>query len=182
MGIPLAARIFKALFRLLVLFLVGRIGYARYLGVQVGAGCRLYISDWGSEPFLIKIGNRVTITSGVKLLTHDGATWLVRNDSGVRYQRYRRICIGDDVFVGIDAIVLPGITIGNRVVVGAGSVVTRDVPDNTVVVGNPAKRVCSFDSYRKKIESSEALDTELVNARSYRQRVELAIRIAAGRQ
>lgn len=55
------------------------IAYAKYKGVEVGNNCRLYISDFGSEPFLITIGDNVTITAGVKILTHDGSAWLVRD-------------------------------------------------------------------------------------------------------
>lgn len=51
--------------------------------------------------------------------------------------------IGDDVLVGARAIILPGIKIGSRAVIGAGAVVSRDVPDGAVVVGNPARVVRS---------------------------------------
>ena len=157
------------------------VDYARCRGVKVGEGCRIYTKAWGSEPFLITIGDRVTITSGVQILTHDGATWLVREGDGVRYQRYRRVCIGSDVFVGLNAIILPGVTIGDRVVVGAGSVVTKDVPGNTVVVGNPAKPIKTFDDYADTIRRGEVLDSELTPAGSYRARVERAIQLAAER-
>jgi acetyltransferase-like isoleucine patch superfamily enzyme len=160
---------------------MGGVEYARHRGVKVGEGCRIYTKAWGSEPFLIMIGDRVTVTSGVQILTHDGATWLVREADGVRYQRYRPVRIGCDVFVGLNAIILPGVTIGDRVVIGAGSVVTRDVPDNTVVVGNPAKPVKTFDDYADTIRRHEVLDSELTSAASYRARVERAIHLSAGR-
>jgi acetyltransferase-like isoleucine patch superfamily enzyme len=116
------------------------------LGVSIGDGCRLLISNFGTEPWLIRIGDRVTISHGVLLLTHDGAPWLVRDDRGRRY-RYARIEIGNDVFIGANSIIMPGIRIGNRAIVGAGSVVTRSVPSGTVVAGNPARILGEFNQY-----------------------------------
>lgn len=124
----------------------GGVAAARRLGVAVGPGCRIFCRDFGSEPWLIAIGSRVTVAAGVRLLTHDGAAWLVRDDKGRRY-RYGRIEIGSDVFIGADAIIMPGVRIGSRVIVGAGSVVTRSVPDGVVVGGNPARIIGEFDDY-----------------------------------
>lgn len=155
----------------------GNVALARWLGVEVGEGCRLYIREFGSEPFLIYIGDRVTITQGCTLLTHDGATWLVRDDDGNRYQKFGRIRIGSDVFVGANAILLPGVTIGNRVVIGAGSVVTQDVPDDSVCAGNPARLLGTFSDWSQRIEEICTNDRELASQVSYRERVEAAISI-----
>ncbi|MEO1517130.1 MAG: acyltransferase [Bacteroidota bacterium] len=125
------------------------VGYARHLGMTIGRDCRLITYSFGSEPFLIEIGDRVTITAGVRLLTHDGATWLIRDDKGRRFY-YNRVKIGSDVFVGIDSIVMPGVVIGDRVIVAAGSVVTKSIPSGVIVGGNPAKIIGSYDDYEKK--------------------------------
>jgi acetyltransferase-like isoleucine patch superfamily enzyme len=58
--------------------------------------------------------------------------------------------IMDNVFIGCNSTILGGVTIGNNVVVAAGSVVTKDVPPNSVVAGNPAKVIESFDDYINK--------------------------------
>lgn len=123
------------------------------LGVQVGNDCRFLSVDkskFGSEPYLIQIGNHVTITSGVKFATHDGGVWIFRRVYP-EIDNFHRIFIGNNVFIGINSIILPGVTIGNNVVVGAGSVVTKDVPDNVIIGGNPAKKIKSIEAYETKI-------------------------------
>lgn len=159
-----------------VFFWKGGVAHARRKGVTVGAGCRIYVRSFGSEPFLISVGDRVTITSGVRLLTHDGSTWLVRDADGNRYQRYLPIKIGDDVFIGINSIIMPGVTIGSRVVIGAGSVVTSDVSDGVVVAGNPARVIRDLDSFKKYVRETCVNDRELAGIPNYRERVGVAVR------
>lgn len=127
----------------------GPVAYARYLGVTVGKGCRIYISQFGSEPFLITIGNRVTITAGVKLLTHNGSTWLIRDEKGRRFD-YKPVVIGDDVFIGTQSIIMPGVRIGNEVIVAAGAVVTKSIPAGSIVGGNPAKIIGKYTDYKAR--------------------------------
>lgn len=168
----------KRIYDFFLPFVIGSVRYARKKGVQVGEGCRIYIRSWGSEPFLVSIGNRVTVTSGVKILTHDGSTWLIR-DNGVRYQRYLPVNIGDDVFIGVNSIIMPGVNIGSNVVIGAGSVVTKDVPDNTVVAGNPARFITTFDSFSNKIRNTCVSDKELTGFSDYRSKVLYAVKQAS---
>lgn len=144
-------KVVNKLIDLSILLIFGRERFARHKGVRIGTGCRIIAKEWGTEPFLVHIGDRVTIADGVRILTHDGSTWLVRDEAGVRFQKYGRVTIGNDVFVGVNAIILPGVTIGNQVIVGAGAVVTRDVPSNSVVVGIPARVVNSFTDYREGV-------------------------------
>lgn len=110
---------------------------ARAAGVVIGKECRILSRIATSEPWLVSIGDRVTITGGVVFATHDGSGYHVRDDRGRRY-RYAPITIGDDVFVGQNTVILPGVRIGDGAIVGAGSVLTRSVPAGTVVAGNPA--------------------------------------------
>jgi hypothetical protein len=117
---------------------------ARWMGVSVGEGCRIYSGDFSTEPWLVTIGDRVTVSVRVQFLPHDGVGWLFRDERGRRY-RYGPIVIGDDVFVGAGAIILPGVTVGDRCVIGAGSVVTKSVPAGSVVFGNPASVQRSYD-------------------------------------
>lgn len=164
------AHLVRRAFNAVVFVLFGGVVYARRIGVTVGRDCRIYTQRFGTEPFLVEMGDRVTVTSGVTFLTHDGAAWLVHDEKGRRYQ-YRRIRIGHDVFIGINAILLPGVVIGNRVIVGAGSVVTRSVPDGCVVAGNPARCIGTFSQYAARALAIWPPDTPATGRLDYRGRV-----------
>lgn len=155
----------------------GPINYARTKGVTIGDNCRIYIKSWGSEPFLISIGNKVTITSGVKILTHDGSTWLVQDHEGNRYQHYAPVTIGNNVFIGVNSIIMPGVNIGNNVIIGAGSIVTKSVPANSVAVGNPARVISSFSILEEKIKKNYINNTQIEHIENYEKRVYHAIKL-----
>ena len=172
---------FRQLFDLAYFMAKGSVAYARKKGVKVGENCRIYIKSWGSEPFLVSIGDHVTVTSGVKFITHDGSTCLVKDEQGKRYQRFAPIQVGSHVFIGVNTIVMPGVSIGSNVVIGAGSVVTKDIPDHSVAIGVPAKVVSSFADYQAKIQSTCASDSDLAGITDYRERVERAMAIQASK-
>ena len=104
-----------------------------------------------SDPELITFHNNVTVTSNVTFVTHD-----VFNDGlnrlGKGYFEYfqNEIEVMDNVFIGCNTTILPGVKIGPNAVIGAGSIVTKDVPPNTVVAGNPAKVISTFDEFIEK--------------------------------
>ncbi|WP_396590102.1 acyltransferase [Allomuricauda sp. R78024] len=168
--------IFKILRNYYHIFTKSGVEYARSLGVNVGENCRILTSTFGSEPWLITIGNKVTITAGVRLLTHDGATWLCEDEKGRRHL-YRKIQIGNNVFIGSNAILMPGVNVEDNVIIAAGSVVTKSIPSGVIVGGNPAKIIGDYHKYKtralnefvsdadidfkkgKKTYSNEALDT-----------------------
>jgi len=172
---------FRQLFDLAYFFAKGSVAYARRKGVTVGENCRIYIRSWGSEPFLVSLGDDVTVTSGVKFITHDGSTCLVNDQHGKRYQRFASIQVGSHVFIGVNSIIMPGVKIGSNVVIGAGSVVTKDIPDNSVAIGVPAKVVSSFEDYQTKIQASCASDSELAGIHDYQQRVQRAMALQASK-
>lgn len=124
--------------------------YFRKQGANVGKNNRIMIRSLGESPYLVMIGNHCTITSGVVLLTHDGAGWLF-TDELPSLQKFGSIEILDNCFIGINAVILPGVKVGPNSIVGACSVVTKDVPPGMVVAGNPASVVSDIDSYREKI-------------------------------
>lgn len=118
-------------------------------GLIYGDQCRfLGNPSFGSEPYLIRIGNRCTITSGVRFITHDGGTWIFRDNEKYKgIKKYGKIEIGNNCFIGINSIIMPGVTIGDNCVIGAGSVVTKSIPSNSVAAGNPAKIIMTVEEY-----------------------------------
>ena len=146
-------------------------GFARYKGVKVGANCRIYTRSFGSEPWLISIGDKVTITSGVVILTHDGSTWLFDDEKGRRYL-YRKVVIGNNIFIGVNSIIMPGVKIEDNVVVAAGSVVTKSVPSGVIIGGNPAKIIGTFDGYKNKVLTSYISKKDIDFSKPYQKRVE----------
>ena len=108
--------------------------------------------NFGSEPYLITLRKKCRITSDVVFVTHDGGTWVFRNH-WEKYKdviKYGKIEVGEEAFIGTRSIIMPGVRIGNHSVVGAGSVVTKDVPDYTVVAGVPAKVICTTQEYAER--------------------------------
>ena len=117
----------------------------RAKGVTIGENTQLYNTKIDSiRPFLVTIGSNTLIT-GARILTHDAST-----KKGLGYTKLGKVVIGDNVFVGINSIILPNVTIGNNVIIGAGTVVSKDIPDNSVVVGNPMRIVGSFQDNMEK--------------------------------
>ena len=91
---------------------------------------------------MIKIGNNVHITRGVIIVAH-GYDWIVlKNKFGDQYGSAGKITIGNNVFIGMNSIVLKNVEIGNNVIIGAGSIVTKSIPNDCVAVGVPAKKLC----------------------------------------
>lgn len=128
------------------------IEYSKQVGVKIGERCKLNgIPDWGSEPWLIELGNHVECSSGVSFITHDGSTWVFREEE--RYKdviRYGKIIIKDNCFIGMRSTIMPGVTIGPNSIVGAGSLVTKNVPEGCVYDGVPAKFICTVDEFKEK--------------------------------
>lgn len=102
----------------------------------------------------IYIGEGSTITSSCLLLTHDHAIGYgycaVENDYKKELRIQKEIHIGKWTFIGQRTIILPGVTIGDNVIVGAGSIVTKDLASRGVYAGSPARFICSIEDYYKK--------------------------------
>jgi maltose O-acetyltransferase len=110
------------------------------------AGDWVYAGRWTLiDPgfcWLISIGDATVISARVTILAHDAST---RNHMG--YTRIARVRIGRNVFIGTHSVILPGTTIGDDAIIGAGSIVRGEVPAGTVWAGNPARQIATTDEY-----------------------------------
>ena len=140
------SRIFRIFSIYFFYVLVCRLDKAKFLrskGMRIGKNCHLVnaLTDYGSEPYLIEMENNVTVAGGVFFLTHDAASRLFRDripGASKFGNRFGRILVRDNCFIGAGSIILPNVEIGPNSIVGAGSVVTKWVPPNSVVAGNPS--------------------------------------------
>ncbi len=121
---------------------------ARRAGVVIGGGNFIASHFWSTEPYLITIGSHCQITAGVKIFTHGGGQ--VARDRYPQFDCFGKVVIGDYVYIGNNALIMSGVTLGANVLVAAGSVVTRSVPNGMVVGGNPARIICTSEEYIKR--------------------------------
>jgi len=119
-------------------------------GLKIGRNVNI-IDAYFFDPsfcYLISIGNNCTICPNVRLIAHDASTY-----KALGYTKIGKISIEDGCFIGDSVIVLPGVHIGANSIIGAGSIVTSSIPNNSVAAGNPARVICSKDTYLNKIKS-----------------------------
>lgn len=140
------------------------IWYLKKKGCVVGENCKFYDPSSNfidlTRPYLLELGDNVKISRGVILLTH-GFEWVVLREL------YRRpfggcapLTINDNVFVGMNSIILKGVTIGKNTIIGAGSVVTKNIPENVVAAGNPCVPIATIEEYYTKMLSREIVDAK----------------------
>lgn len=115
---------------------VAKISYLRLNGIKLGENCMISL---GAKIDLrrgqISIGNNVSITHGCVILSHDAAARKIDpNDDGCG-----SITINDNVFIGVNTVILRNVEIGENTIIGAGSVVSKSLPANVVAAGSPAK-------------------------------------------
>ena len=136
----------------LVLARIFPVAYARMSGVRMSGAVTIFGSAYrmfSTEPFLVTLGDNVFISLDVKFICHDGSTLPFRREHP-ELELMEPISVGSNVFIGTGALILKGVQIGNDCIVGANSVVTKNVPDGVVVAGNPARIVKSTDEWLKK--------------------------------
>ncbi len=138
-----------------------RLRLARLISRGLKVGKNVYIMDrvkfdWG-YPFLIEIGDNCRISRDVRILAHDATLF---RDLGVN--RIAPVKILEGSFIGASATILPGVTIGPRALVAAGSFVNRDIGENAVAAGNPARPYGKFsdmlEKYADIVEDSTVFD------------------------
>lgn len=126
--------------------------FAELRGVQFGKDCFFRTKNFGSEPYLIKMGNNVRTSTEVNFITHDGGLYVLRH----LYNEYKKadyfqpIIIGNNVTIGLRSTVLYGTNVGDNVIIGSGSVVKGELKSNSVYAGIPARYICSIEEYVEK--------------------------------
>lgn len=144
--------------------------YLKNQGIEIGKGTHFFdpqstIIDT-QRPWMLNIGEYCKITSGVVILCHDYSRSVLRRKYGEVIGEARETYIGNNVFIGMRTTVCMGSTIGDNVIIGAGSVVSGEVPSNTVYAGVPARFVCTLDDYYQK-RKVKAVDEAKQYARKF---------------
>lgn len=142
-----------------------KISLLKQQGVSVGEGTCIFdagsVRIDSSRPALLEIGEYCKITGGTIILTHDYSRSVLRRVYGDVVGEARKTTIGNNVFIGMNSIILMGTHIGDNCIIGAGSICHGGYPGNSVIAGNPAKVICSLDEYYEKRKSKyvqEAVD------------------------
>jgi acetyltransferase-like isoleucine patch superfamily enzyme len=121
----------------------------RKQGAKIGENCSIQINKLASEPYLVEIGNNVAIAPNVTFITHDGASFILRDEfPTIRY--FGKIIIEDNCFIGSRSIITAGVRIGKGSIVGPMSLVIRDVKPGSLVLGNPAIQVSTVEKYKER--------------------------------
>jgi acetyltransferase-like isoleucine patch superfamily enzyme len=128
-------------------------------GLKIGKNVYIFqdVEIDSGYPFLIEIGDNCRISKGVIILAHDATTF---KDIGIT--RVAPVKILEGSFIGTRAIILPGVTIGPKALVAAGSVVNRDIPEGKAAAGNPARLYSSYseiiEKYKKIAPTQSVFD------------------------
>lgn len=129
--------------------------WARKNGVKIGKGCFISTRGFPSEGYLIEIGDYVRIAPYTKFFTHGGIWSLRKYYNNKDLDHFGKIKIGSYTSIGESCMIMPGVTIGERCVIGGGSVVTKSVPDGCMVAGNPAKFIGYSEDFYNRLNENK---------------------------
>ena len=132
----------------------------------IGSNCSILPSTIFADPAYVRIGNNVHFSS-CTLIGHDGSIAMLNRAYNVKLDSVGKIDIGDNVFIGYGAIILPNVTINSNAIVGAGAVVTKDVAEGDIVAGIPARPIGRVEDLVKKLQAqTQSLPwVDLINSR-----------------
>ena len=123
-----------------------------------GTGNAIVHTTHFADPGLTRIGSNVHMSGSAFFTGHDASVNVINTAYGLRLDSVGPITLGDNIFVGYGAVVLPNVEIGDNVIVGAGAVVARSVPSDSIVVGSPARVVGTLSDYVERLKlRNEAL-------------------------
>ena len=122
-----------------------------------------------TRPTLIEIGNEVRFLDGFTLLTHDFTTKVFLNMYGEFIPSSGKVVIGNNVYFAQRCTVLKNVTIGDNCIFGYGSIITKDIPANSVAAGTPAKVICTIEEYYNK-RCKKSIEEAFIYARSIKER------------
>jgi len=123
--------------------------YARDIGVHIGNGCYISTKNFSSEPYLIHIGDNVRVAKGVSFFTHGGIWPFRKSNENLDY--FGKIVIGNNCYLGEDSKIMPGVTIEDNCIIGAGTVVTKSIPSGSIVAGNPVRYIGETTDFLQKV-------------------------------
>ncbi len=137
---------------------------------ELGERCFYQCRRIPADPYLVKIHNNVAIAADVLVVTHDVIHMMANKmddaqERGKLPARLGCVEIMDNCFLGSGCIILPNVRIGPNAVVAAGAVVTKDVPENSVVAGNPARVVGTLDALLEKRKEDVGKSTDAYSRR-----------------
>lgn len=139
---------------------IGGGGIAKYIKKHglygsVGEGCVIQKRKLPLYSNLVHLGNNVVVASNVGFVTHDAIHLMLNRMYGENafVERIGCILVKDNVFIGSGTRILYGTMIGSNVIIGSDSLVNKDIPDNSVYAGVPARFICTFDEYVQKAKA-----------------------------
>ena len=140
------------------------IKYIKNKGAKIGENCHIFCpkdtSIDTSNLYLLEIGNNVKITGPTTILMHDYSTCVINRLDKKIYGKQRKVKIGNNIFLGWGCTILCGTEIGDNTIIGAGAVVSGKLEKNSVYAGNPAKKICTIEDYKKKVTEKQLEDAK----------------------
>lgn len=133
------------------------VAYIRKHGVTVGDNVMFWSPRTTqidlTRSCLIEIGNDVNINTNFTIMTHDYSNFVFRHSFADYVNNCGKVKLGNNIYIGLGVTILRGVEIGDNCIIGAGSVVTKSIPANSVAVGVPCRVICSLEAYYKKRKS-----------------------------